>query len=105
MTSIISCNFCTQLGISPPHNHTVRDYKLSNKPITCPNLLNINCTYCKQKGHTKNYCSILNKKNSECPSPINFNLKRKSTIDTIDNSNNKCIKKNYNTDYDIMSDD
>ena len=56
------CTFCEKKGILPPHNHTLKDFSKKNTPIICPELLNCICTYCKCKGHTKNYCSILKQK-------------------------------------------
>ena len=50
------CTFCKNKGIPSPHNHTVRQWILPNKPIICPNLLNNICPLCKTKGHTSQYC-------------------------------------------------
>tara|TARA_Y100000591_G_C21424611_1_gene493857 strand:- start:98 stop:445 length:348 start_codon:yes stop_codon:yes gene_type:complete len=114
MSSTISCSFCIHLGIPAPHNHTVRNYKDLNKPIICPNLLNIDCTYCKKKGHTKKYCSLLNKKNNNVHNPNvnnpnvnnpnvnnpNLNFKRKNNMfDNCDNCSNKRLK---NSDDDML---
>ena len=33
------CLFCENKGIKGPHNHTLRDFKNKEKPITCPELL------------------------------------------------------------------
>tara|TARA_Y100000389_G_scaffold196211_1_gene228775 strand:- start:77 stop:496 length:420 start_codon:yes stop_codon:yes gene_type:complete len=57
------CIFCSNKGIPLPHNHTIRDFSKKSNPIICPQLLNITCNYCKKKGHTKNYCHLLEQKN------------------------------------------
>lgn len=65
------CVFCQKKGISPPHNHTIRDFSKKNSPIICPQLLNTTCTYCKKVGHTKQYCQLLEKKNDMVVSQSN----------------------------------
>lgn len=65
------CVFCQKKGISPPHNHTIRDFSKKNSPIICPQLLNTRCTYCKKVGHTKHYCQLLEKKNDMVVSQSN----------------------------------
>ena len=62
MTSLKNCSFCLNKGITGPHDHTIRDFTAVGSPIICPELLNINCTYCKNKGHTVNYCGVLKAK-------------------------------------------
>ena len=52
------CTFCKNKGIPGPHNHTVRNWTLPEKPIICPHLLSTKCTFCNNIGHTKQYCSI-----------------------------------------------
>lgn len=52
------CTFCKNKGIQGPHNHTVRNWTLPDKPIICPNLLSNTCTFCKNTGHTRQYCNI-----------------------------------------------
>ena len=59
-----SCTFCANKGIPAPHNHTIRDFSKKDAPIICPELLNITCTYCKDQGHTKKYCSLLKQKDN-----------------------------------------
>ena len=54
------CTFCKNKGIPTPHNHTVRNWTLQDKPVICPVLLATECTYCKTKGHTRQYCPIRN---------------------------------------------
>ena len=56
------CVFCTNMGIAGPHNHTIRDFSKKDAPVICPKLLSTKCTYCKRQGHTKKYCSLLQKK-------------------------------------------
>ena len=58
MTNTMVCTFCKNKGIPPPHNHTVRNWTLPDKPIICPHLLSTHCTFCKTLGHTKQYCPI-----------------------------------------------
>ena len=60
MTTNMVCTFCKNKGIPSPHNHTVRNWTLSDKPVICPVLLATECTYCKTKGHTRQYCPIRN---------------------------------------------
>ena len=71
------CTFCKNKGILPPHNHTVRNWTLPEKPIICPQLLATECTFCKSIGHTKQYCpfrhSIIKYSNTES---VENNLKR-----------------------------
>ena len=52
------CTFCKNKGIPGPHNHTVRNWTLINKPVICPHLLATQCTYCKLNGHTRQYCPM-----------------------------------------------
>jgi len=40
----------------------IRDFTQKNNPITCPNLLDIECGYCHDKGHTTKYCQVLKAK-------------------------------------------
>lgn len=60
MTTNMVCTFCKNKGIPTPHNHTVRNWTLSDKPVICPVLLATECTYCKTNGHTRQYCPIRN---------------------------------------------
>ena len=70
-TSVKVCIFCKNMGISQPHNHTIRDFSKKNAPIICPNLLATKCTYCKQQGHTKRYCTLLQRKIAPNDTPVN----------------------------------
>lgn len=56
------CAFCFNLGIAQPHDHTVRDFSKKDKPITCPKLLQTECSYCHKSGHTKRYCPLIKAK-------------------------------------------
>jgi hypothetical protein len=93
------CTFCKNKGIQGPHNHTVRNWTLPNKPIICPNLLSNTCTFCKNNGHTRQYCNIrielekLSDNNRsdadidmECYNNIFINLKR--PLDNADSNLN-----------------
>lgn len=90
MTTNMVCTFCKNKGIPTPHNHTVRNWTLVDKPIICPTLLATECTYCKTKGHTRQYCPIRNtikninndnSKNSDC------DLKRLNNNSNINTKN------------------
>ena len=93
------CTFCKNKGIPPPHNHTVRNWTLPDKPVICPNLLACQCTYCKMNGHTKQYCPIkksFNESLNKCSgksSPEN-NLKREfESMNIISTNSNKIQKR------------
>ena len=90
MTTNMVCTFCKNKGIPTPHNHTVRNWTLPDKPVICPVLLATECTYCKTKGHTRQYCPIRNtikninsdnSKNSDC------DLKRLNNNSNINTKN------------------
>ncbi len=85
------CTFCKNKGIPTPHNHTVRNWTLSDKPVICPVLLATECTYCKTKGHTRQYCPIRN-------TIKNINNDNNSTDDSTDDRdcNLKRLNKNPN---------
>lgn len=61
-TTSKNCSFCSNKGIPGPHGHLIRDFTKANKPITCPQLLSIECGYCHEKGHTVKYCHVLKSK-------------------------------------------
>ncbi len=82
------CTFCKNKGIPGPHNHTVRNWTLSDKPIICPQLLSTRCTFCNNIGHTQQYCSI--KQSIERFNNINYN---KRQLENIICSKNKFQKK------------
>lgn len=74
MSSNKICTFCINKGITGPHNHTVRNWKLEGKPIICPELLANICSCCNGTGHTRQYCPL---RQSSTPSTvINSSLKR-----------------------------
>ena len=58
MPNTMVCTFCKNKGVPTPHNHTVRNWTLPNKPIICPQLLATQCTFCKAFGHTRQYCPL-----------------------------------------------
>jgi len=92
MTTNMVCTFCKNKGIIPPHNHTVRNWTLPDKPIICPILLVTQCTYCKTNGHTRQYCPIRNTiKNVNCDNNIDsdLNLKRLNNNHNLQNTKNK----------------
>lgn len=80
----LTCTFCLNMGIAEPHDHTIRDFTNKNKQILCPKLLTIECGYCHQVGHTKNYCSVLKEKklatNSRTNSTTNSTTNSSSTL-------------------------
>jgi hypothetical protein len=58
-----NCTFCVKKGIIGPHDHFVKTFShTKGLVITCPELLKIQCAYCKNPGHTKNYCENLKNK-------------------------------------------
>ena len=76
MSSKKVCTFCTKKGIPSPHTHTVRNWKLADKPIICPELLATVCTYCQIAGHTRQYCSVRYNATTFSNPEINNQLKR-----------------------------
>lgn len=89
-TSKKKCAFCFKKGIPLPHSHTVRDFTKSDHPVICPLLLANACTYCKKKGHTKNYCPILK-------NPIKISvpsLNKRSAEGCLNENSNKVLKIN-----------
>ena len=83
MTSLKTCSFCLNKGIKGPHDHTIRDFGLKDYPIICPELININCSYCKEKGHTVNYCNILKlKKQNRTAFVPNIKSNKRHTVDS-----------------------
>lgn len=55
------CKVCFDAGKSESEysSHFVRNER--GGKVVCPTLLNLNCTYCHKKGHTKSYCKDLKK--------------------------------------------
>ena len=109
------CLFCENKGIKGPHNHTLRDFKNKEKPITCPELLKNKCTYCHTFGHTKYYCEKLKQKKikkdkalisemekNNIKNPIIENLKKRvrdyeNSDDDLNDHTNKFLKSNLLT--------
>jgi hypothetical protein len=54
---------CYNLGRDNFNTHFLRESKDPNSRVTCPELLNMVCRYCKTKGHTKGHCPKLKEKN------------------------------------------
>jgi hypothetical protein len=95
MTNTMICTFCKNKGILPPHNHTVRNWTLPDRPIICPQLLSTQCSFCNKNGHTKQYCpmrhSFIKYSNQTNHENIENNLKRQ--LEQINITSNK-IQKN-----------
>jgi hypothetical protein len=95
-TQTLCCTFCLNMGIAEPHDHIIRDFSKKDKPIMCPQLLSIECGYCHQVGHTKNYCSVLKEKNTAtnyATNPVTTpNVSsHKKRVQTIDNDGFVCL--------------
>jgi hypothetical protein len=113
ITPSYACIFCTNKGIFPPHNHTIRDFSKKDKPIICPELLRSTCTYCKNLGHTKKYCPILKQKTAMISSKDILNPYKRGYISTdpdkcVNLSSSKIQKINLTStvnDMDIVIDD
>ena len=56
------CMMCAKASRPEFNTHFLRETRDPNSKVTCPFLLAIECRYCKEKGHTKNYCPVLNDK-------------------------------------------
>jgi len=56
------CSTCRKAGkpFNEYTNHWTRSEPGLNGTITCPLILNSVCSYCKEKGHWKKYCTDLN---------------------------------------------
>ena len=63
------CKICfdTKQPESVYTSHYVRDVPGPNGVVVCPTLLQIECRYCKKKGHTNSKCPILKKKQNRKP--------------------------------------
>ena len=61
------CKVCHDAGKSAEiyNSHFIRKTRDPNSPVVCPTLLNQQCRYCKQSGHTTKYCPILSQKYSK----------------------------------------
>ena len=94
------CAFCLNLGIPQPHDHTVRDFGKKDKPTICPKLLQSECGYCHQIGHTKNYCSKLKDKkisNANSSSRSVGTSSDKKRVYMVDKDGFTCISSNTRT--------
>jgi len=99
-TNMKSCTFCRNLQIPEPHGHMIRDLSKSDKPITCPKLLEIDCGYCHEKGHTTKYCGVLKEKNkmySGGSLPKFEPSSEKKRIRVIDNDGFECVPRGLKT--------
>lgn len=65
------CKVCFDTGKpeSVYTSHYVRDVPGESGVVVCPTLLDIQCRYCKKKGHTTSKCPILKKKGIKAPAP------------------------------------
>lgn len=65
------CKVCFDTGKpeSVYTSHYVRNVPGENGVVVCPTLLDIQCRYCKKKGHTTSKCPILKKKGIKAPAP------------------------------------
>ena len=81
------CKFCYNKGNKNYDTHWLNKSKESNE-ITCPYLLNIECHYCHNKGHTLSYCPTFKKKK----------LNNKNRIVDENSGFKKIVVKDYKTD-------
>ena len=93
MSSVKSfCKICFDAGKpeSEYSSHFVKSERGRNGKVVCPTLLNLNCTYCDKKGHTKSYCLELknDKKRSEKAfKRSEFVMKPKEEIKKVEKKN------------------
>ena len=86
------CKVCFDAGKSEAEysSHFVKSERGRNGKVVCPTLLNLNCTYCHKKGHTKSYCLELknDKKRSEKAfKRSEFAMKPKKEIKKVEKKN------------------
>jgi hypothetical protein len=88
-----NCTFCRNLQIPGPHDHVIRDFTKPNNPIQCPKLLEIECGYCHEKGHTTKYCHVLKeRKNTYSGGNLfKFKISEKKRVKVIDKDGFECI--------------
>ena len=57
------CKVCFDAGKPEAEytSHFVKSDTGAKGKVVCPTLLNMDCTYCKMKGHMKSYCVVLKK--------------------------------------------
>jgi hypothetical protein len=96
MTKQMMCTFCRNKGIILPHDHSIRDFTKKGSPIICPQLLTLQCKYCKEKGHTVKYCKILKEKKINKPSPLSIVNTKKHSLITDTNGFSEIKKINVN---------
>lgn len=63
------CSMCYNLGRADFNTHFLRESRDPKSRVTCPELLNVVCRYCKNKGHTKGHCPALKEKNATTKQP------------------------------------
>lgn len=75
------CKVCHAAGKTEAEftSHYVRSSANVDGVVICPTLLNQNCRYCHQNGHTVKFCSLLKQKDSESEFEKVENKKRKFT--------------------------
>lgn len=59
MATKMHCTFCKNAGKADFETHFLRASTEPGAKVTCPVLLATACRYCKEPGHTKNYCPKL----------------------------------------------
>ena len=59
------CKHCNNLGLPDANTHWLREGRGINSKIVCPKLLNTQCKFCKEYGHTISYCNKLKSKDNE----------------------------------------
>jgi len=61
------CKVCHDAGKSEEEytNHFVRSELGPKGKVVCPTLLNLECRYCREKGHTVSFCVVLKKNKKE----------------------------------------
>lgn len=60
------CKVCYDAG-RPEHEYTshyVKDQKGPHGKVVCPLLLNVECNYCHQRGHTPSHCPVLKQRDA-----------------------------------------
>jgi hypothetical protein len=85
------CKVCFDAGKpeSEYTSHWVRTLPDRNgkSTVTCPTLLNTECRYCYQSGHTTKFCKVLEKHNKERERAETVSSKKKEVMKTTKTSN------------------
>ena len=57
------CKICYDAGESDYLKHNIREWNQNKKcqQVVCPYLKNLNCSNCREKGHTASYCKQVKK--------------------------------------------